>query len=64
MIRSLPLRIKLVGPPRDVAFCLQKGKADLVPPSSASDEYVSFDLKVNIANDQASGPPNFRAVVE
>lgn len=60
MIRSLPLRIKLVKPPRDVAFCLQKGKVDLVPPSSVSDEHVSFDLNINIANDQTDGPPNFR----
>ena len=60
MIRSLPLRIKLVNPPRDVAFCLQKGKVDLVPPSSVSDEHVSFDLNINIANDQTDGPPNFR----
>ncbi len=60
MIHTLPLRITLIKPTRGVAFCLQKGKADLAPPSSDSDERLSFDFTVNIANDQADGPPNFR----
>ncbi len=60
MIRSLPLRITLVKPPRGVPLCLQQGKDDLVPPSSASDKQVSFDFTVNIANDRTAGPPNFR----
>jgi uncharacterized protein DUF5990 len=60
MIRSLPLRITLINPPRGVQFRLQQGKADLVPPSSDSGETVSFDFTVNIANDRADGPPNFR----
>jgi len=60
MIRSLPLRITLIKPPPGVPFCLQQGKADLVPPSSDSGENVSFDFTVNIANDQTDGPPKFR----
>lgn len=60
MIRSLSLRITLVKPPHGVPLCLQQGKADLVPPSSASREQVSFDFSVNIANDRPAGPPNFR----
>lgn len=60
MNRSLPLRITLIKPPHGVPFCLQQGKADLVPPSTHSDETVSFDFTVNIANDRADGPPNFR----
>jgi Family of unknown function (DUF5990) len=60
MIRSLPLRITLIKPPLGVPFCLQQGKADLVPPSTDSGETVSFDFTVNIANDRADGPPNFR----
>ncbi|MGH9849270.1 MAG: DUF5990 family protein [Blastocatellia bacterium] len=60
MIRPLPLRITLIKPPRGVAFCLQKGKADLAPPSSDSDEHLSFDFIVNTANNQADGSPNFR----
>jgi len=60
MIRSLPLCITLIKPPPGVPFCLQQGKADLVPPSSDSGENASFDLTVNIANDQADWPPKFR----
>ena len=60
MIRSLPLRITLVKPLGGVSLCLQQGKDDLVPPSYDSDEQVSFDFTVNIANDRAAGPPNLR----
>jgi uncharacterized protein DUF5990 len=60
MNRSLPLRITLIKPPPGVPFCLQQGKADLVPPSADSGETVSFDFTVNIANDRVDGPPNFR----
>jgi hypothetical protein len=61
MIRSLSLRITLVKPPHGVPLCLQQGKDDLVPPSAASGEQVSFDFSVNIANDRTDGPPNFAA---
>jgi hypothetical protein len=60
MTRLLPLRITLIKPPAGVPFCLQQGKDNLVPPSSDSGETVSFDFTVNIANDGADGPPNFR----
>jgi len=60
MNRSLPLCITLIKPPPDVPFCLQQGKADLVPPSSDSGENVSFDFTVDIANDRTDGPPKFR----
>lgn len=60
MMCSLPLRITVVKPLRDVPLCLQQGKAELVPPSSAAGEQVSFDFTVNIANDRTDGPPNFR----
>jgi Family of unknown function (DUF5990) len=60
MIRSLPLRITLIKPPPSVPLRLQRGKNDLVPPSSAAGDKVSFDFIVSIANDQSDGPPNFR----
>jgi uncharacterized protein DUF5990 len=62
MIRSLSLRITLINPPPDVLLCLQQGKNDLVPPSSDLGEKVSFDFTVNIVNDRADGPPNFRGL--
>jgi Family of unknown function (DUF5990) len=60
MIRSLSLHITMIKPPPGVPFCLQQGKADLVPPSSYSGENASFDFTVNIANDRTDGPPKFR----
>jgi hypothetical protein len=48
MIRSLSLRITLVKPPHGAPLCLQQGKDDLVPPSAASGEQVSFDFSVNM----------------
>jgi Family of unknown function (DUF5990) len=60
MNRLLPLRITLIKPLTGVPLCLQKGKDDLVPPTSDSGEKVSFDFTVNIANDRTDGPPKFR----
>ena len=60
MIHSLSLCITLIKPPPGVPFCLQRGKADLVPPSSDSGDILSFDFTVNVANDRFDGPPKFR----
>jgi hypothetical protein len=60
MVRSLPIRITLIKPPSDAPFCMQQGKSDLVPPSSYSAGNISFDFTVNVVNDRADGPPNFR----
>jgi hypothetical protein len=43
----LPLRITLIKPLPDVPLRLQKGKDDLVPPTSDSGEKVSFGFTVN-----------------
>jgi Family of unknown function (DUF5990) len=58
--RGMGSPISLIKPPHGVPFCLQQGKADLVPPSTDSGETISFDFTVNIANDRADGPPNLR----
>jgi len=60
MIRPLSLRITLIKPPPGVALRLQQGKDQLVPPSSAAGDNVSFDFTVNIANDVSDGQPKFR----
>ncbi len=60
MIRPLQLRITLIKPPPDVPFCMQQGKDNLVPPSSYYEGNTSFDFTVNVVNDRADGPPNFR----
>lgn len=61
MPRTIPLRITLVNPPREVSMLQQLGKDDLVAPASASVDHLSFDFTVSIANEpSASVPPNFR----
>jgi hypothetical protein len=60
MIRELPLCITLVDPPRGVTFCLQRGKAELVPPSADSGKQITFDLTVNVDMSLQDKPPSFR----
>ncbi|HEY9421345.1 MAG TPA: DUF5990 family protein [Thermoanaerobaculia bacterium] len=60
MQRELPLRITVLHPPPGVTFRLQRGqggKADLVAPTSASAERLTFDLTVRVGNDRQDGPP-------
>lgn len=58
MPQELPLRIILVHPPQGVTFCVQRGKADLLPPSQISDDTLTFDLTVRVGAPQANGMPN------
>ena len=55
---TLALRITLVEPPRDVAFCLQSGKSDHVQVSRAKGETLSFDLSVRV-REAPDGSPRF-----
>lgn len=57
---ELLLRIVVLHPPGGVTFAVQRGKADLVPPTQGSAERVSFDLAFRVAGDRAAGPPNLR----
>jgi hypothetical protein len=58
---TIPLRITLVNPPRNVSIMQQLGKDDLVAPSSSSLDHLSFDFTVNVANEpSAEVSPNFR----
>lgn len=59
MERELPLRITLVHPPRDVVFCLQRGKAEIVSPVRATGDGLSFELSVRVGDGRADGLPNF-----
>ena len=58
MPQELPIRITLVSPPHDVIFCVQRGKAALLPPSQLSDELISFDFTVRVGAPQPNGAPN------
>jgi hypothetical protein len=57
--REFPVRITLVGPPRDVTFCLQKGKSELVSPVRASGDDISFDLSFRVDDRRPDGLPSF-----
>jgi len=59
MEREIPLRITLVHPPRDVVFCLQRGKQEIVSPVRASGDDLSFELSVRVREGRADGLPNF-----
>lgn len=58
--QEIPLRITLVRPPSGVVFCLQRGRADLVSPTEAAGEQISFDFALRVHGDRTSGPPNLR----
>jgi hypothetical protein len=58
MERDLPLRITLVQPPRDVVFCLQRGKTEIVSPVRSNGEDLSFDLSLRLG-ERPDGQPNF-----
>jgi len=59
MEREIPLRITLVHPPRDVVFCLQRGKGEIVSPVRASGDDLSFELSVRVREGREDGLPNF-----
>jgi hypothetical protein len=59
MERELSLRITLVHPPRDVVFCLQHGKQEIVSPVRASGDDLSFELSVRVRDGRTDGLPNF-----
>jgi hypothetical protein len=57
MERNLPLRITLVQPPRDVVFCLQSGKTEIVSPVRSVGDDLSFDFSVRVGQ-RPDGQPN------
>lgn len=56
--RELPFRITVISPPPGVTFCLQRGKSGLVPPTHATNEYLSFDFTLRVGTGK-DGRPNF-----
>jgi hypothetical protein len=59
MEREIPLRITLVHPPRDVVFCLQRGKTEIVSPVPATGDDLSFDFTLRVRDGRPDGLPNF-----
>ncbi len=58
MERELPIRITVVRPVLGVAVQVQRGRADLLPATTVSDEALSFDFTVRVRQ-QPNGSPNF-----
>jgi hypothetical protein len=58
MERNLPLRITFLQPPRDVVFCLQSGKTEIVSPVRSAGGDLSFDFNVRVGQ-RPDGQPNF-----
>lgn len=59
MERELPLRITVLRPPPDVVFRLQRGRTDLVAPTRATEDEITFDLSVRVGARSPGGEPNF-----
>jgi len=59
MAPELPVRIILVEPPKDVTFCVQRGKAELLPPAQSDDQTITFAFTVRVGAQQPDGSPNF-----
>lgn len=69
---QLQLRVIVISPPSGVAFAMQSGRADLVPPFSAAHGALVFEFSVSVADplsnpvrltgDFAQGPASARFV--
>jgi len=52
---QLELRVIVIGPPPGVAFAMQRGRADLIPPVSAANGTLVFEFSLSVA-DPVSDP--------
>jgi hypothetical protein len=56
---ELPLRIEVRDPVPGVALALQRGRDEVVPPTSATAAAVTFDLSVRVDLPRGDGPVRF-----
>ena len=56
--RELPLRITVEHPPAGVPFAVQRGRAELLAPSTATADALAFDFSVRVTT-AVDGSPNF-----
>lgn len=57
MKQSIPIRIKVLRPLKGVSMKVQKGRDELVPPVSASDEQLTYEFLIDA--EVQDGSPNF-----
>jgi hypothetical protein len=55
---ELRLRIVVINPPAGVAFAVQRGRSELLPPTQQTPTEISFEFSVRVA-DPNGGEPNF-----
>ena len=56
---EIPIRVRIVGPPRGVHFRVQRGRSDLDDPTRVTDGEISFDLTLRVGDARPDGLPNF-----
>lgn len=54
---ELALRVVVLNPPKGVAFAVQRGRDELLLPTTASAALLTFDFSVRVAD--RDGAPNF-----
>src|SRR6266700_284498 len=57
MKHEMPIRIRVLHPPKGVTTVIQRGKDELLPPSKDSESALVFDLNVSV--DLSGAIPNF-----
>ena len=53
------LRITVVDPPPDVTFRVQRGRSNLLAPSTEEPGLITFDLTLRLGHSRTDGKPNF-----
>jgi hypothetical protein len=56
MDTELPIRIAVLHVPPGVAFAIQRGKHELLPPSRSKDGSLIFDLRVRVSQRKGASP--------
>lgn len=57
--RVISLRISVRRPPPGVAFAVQRGAAELIPPSVATPDALVFEVPVRVGEPSVEGVPRF-----
>jgi hypothetical protein len=57
--QHLRLRVTVIDPPAGIRFRMQRGRAALHDPSTATQRAISFDFSVRLGKPLANGEPNF-----
>jgi len=57
--QTMRLRVVVVSPPPGVVFAVQRGRSDLLLPTTQSTESVRFDFELRVGGVLADGSPNY-----